>query len=198
MTTLLFAAGWSHLALCVVLTGAFFVLLLAGPPRTQLIGQWEQRVLRWARWLVVGALISGVVVIAIRSALFDCRAAAALEPQAVWRATLDTRSGFVWMARQGLLLVLAGFLVLGGDVQAGKNWIAARGQAFLLAASALALIGSSGHLAAISEGPWTQGVAMSHLLGAGGSDFAYDALPNGQADMTQEAINYKIVQDCIH
>ena len=50
MTTLLFGAQWVHLAQCVLLTGAFFLLLLAGRPASDFMRQWEQRVLRWARW----------------------------------------------------------------------------------------------------------------------------------------------------
>jgi putative copper resistance protein D len=167
MTTLLFAAQWIHLVLCVLLTGAFSFLLLAGQPQTAFTRQWEQRVLRCAWFIVVGALVSGVVVMSTQTALFEGRPAAALEPQAIWRAALDTRLGFVWLARQGLLLLLAVFLVLSRGGHAGTNWIAARGQAFLLAAFALALIGSSSHLTAMSESPWTHGVAMLHLLGAG-------------------------------
>jgi putative copper export protein len=167
MTTLLFAAQWIHLTLCVLLAGGFCVLLLAGQPRTALTRQWEQRVLRWACFTVVGALLSGVVVMSAQTALFEGRPAASLEPHAILRAVLDTRLGLVWMARQGLLLVLAVFLVLSREAHAGTSWIAARGQAFLLAAVALVLIGSSSHLTAMSESPWTQGVAMLHLLGAG-------------------------------
>jgi putative copper resistance protein D len=71
------------------------------------------------------------------------------------------------MVRHGLLIVLATFLFLGGDVTARQNWIAARGEAFLLAALALVLLGSSSHLAASSESPWPQANDMVHLLGAG-------------------------------
>jgi hypothetical protein len=60
------------------------------------------------------------------------------------------------MVRHGLLIVLAAFLFLGGDVTARQNWIAARGEAFLLAALALVFLGSSGHSAASSESPWPQ------------------------------------------
>jgi putative copper resistance protein D len=167
MTTLLFAAQWTHLTLCVLVTGGFCVLLLAGQPRTTLTRQWEQRVLRWARFTVVGALLSGVVVLSAQTALFEGRPSASLEPHAIFRAVLDTRLGLVWMARQGLLIVLAVFLTLSREAHEGPNWIAARGQAFLLAASALALIGILSHLTAMSESPWTQAVAMTHLLGAG-------------------------------
>ena len=63
MTTLLFVAQWVHLAQCVLLTGAFFLLLLAGPPTTDFMRRWERRVLRSARWFVVAALASGVIVL---------------------------------------------------------------------------------------------------------------------------------------
>jgi copper transport protein len=143
------------------------VLMLAGPPPTAFTRQWEQRVLRWACFATVGALASGVVVMSIQTALFEGRPGAALEPRAVGRATLDTRLGLIWMSRQGLLVVLAVFLVLSRDAHAGTNWIAARAQAFLVAAFALALTGSSSHLTAMSESPWTHGIALLHLVGAG-------------------------------
>jgi putative copper export protein len=167
MTTLLFSAQWVHLALGVLLTGAFFLLLLAGPPQTDFMRGWERRVLYWARWLVIAALASGAVVMAAQTAVFEGRPGAALDPRAVWRATLDTQLGFLWMVRYGLLIVLTAFLFLGGDVGSRKSWIAARGEAFVLAALALVLLGSSGHLAASSESVWPQAIAMTHLLGAG-------------------------------
>jgi putative copper export protein len=167
MTALLFAAQWTHLTFCVLLTGSLCVLLLAGQPSTAFTRQWEQRVLRWTCFTVVGALLSGVVVMSIQTALFEGRPAAALEPHAILRATLDTRLGLVWMARQGLMIVLGVFLVLSRDAHAGANWIAARAQAFLVAAFALALTGSSSHLTPMLESPWTQGIALLHLVGAG-------------------------------
>ena len=167
MTTLLFGAQWVHLAQCVLLTGAFFLLLLAGRPATDFMRRWEQRVLYWARWLVIVALASGVAVLAAQAGLFEGRPEAALEPRAIWHAMLDTRPGFLWMVRHGLLIVLAAFLFLDGDVSARQNWIAARGEAFLLAALALILLGSSSHVAASSESPWPQAIDMVHLLGAG-------------------------------
>ncbi|MBV8615305.1 MAG: c-type cytochrome [Acetobacteraceae bacterium] len=167
MTTLLFGAEWVNLAQCVLLTGAFFLLLLAGQPATDVMRGWEHRVLSWARWVVVVALASGVAVLATQTALFEGRPEAALEPRAILHAMLDTRPGFVWMLRHGLLIVLAAFLFLGGDVTARRDWIAARGEAFALAALALVLLGSSGHLAASSESPWPQAIDMAHRLGAG-------------------------------
>jgi putative copper resistance protein D len=167
MTTLLFGAQWVNLAQCVLLTGAFSLLLIAGRPANDFMRRWEQRVLSWARWLVVVALASGITLLASQTGLFEGRPEAALEARAIWHAMLDTRSGLIWMVRHGLLIVLAAFLFLGGDVAARPNWIAARGEAFLLAALALVLLGSSSHLAASSESPWPQANDMVHLLGAG-------------------------------
>src|SRR5690242_5447181 len=110
MTTLLFGALWVNLVQCVLLTGAFFLLLLAGRPTTVFIRQWEQRVLFLARWLVVVALASGVIALAIQTALFEGRPEAALEARAVWHALTGTRSGFIWTVRHGLLLLLGAFL----------------------------------------------------------------------------------------
>src|SRR5215469_12592500 len=167
MTTLLFGALWVNLAQCVLLTGAFSLLLLAERPATDFMRQWEQRVLSSARWLVVVALASGVIVLATQTGLFEGRPEAALEARAIWHAMLGTRPGFTWMVRHGLLLVLAAFLFLGGDVTARQNWIAARGEVFLLAARALVLLESSGHLAASSESPWPRTIDRVHLLASG-------------------------------
>ncbi len=167
MTALLFGARWIHLAQCVLLTGAFFLLLLAGRPSTDFMRRWERRVLHWARWLVIVALASGITVLAAQAGLFEGRPEAVLEPQAIWHAMMDTRPGFLWMVRHGLLIVLAAFLFLDGDVSARQNSIAARCEAFLLAALALILLGSSSHVAASSDSPWPQAIDMTHLLGAG-------------------------------
>jgi putative copper export protein len=164
MTVLLFAAQCTHLTLCVLLTGSLCIVLLAGEPPTAFTRQWEQRVLRWACFTVAGALLSGAVVMSIETAVFEGRPAAALEPHAILHATLDTRVGLIWTGRQGLLLVLAAFLVLSRKDHSGADWIAVRVQAFLLAAFALALIGSSSHLTAMSGSAWAQVVAMLHLL----------------------------------
>ena len=166
MTALLFAALAVHLAACVLVTGALFVLLLAGPPPMSM-RRWEQRVLSGARWLVLVALVSGVIWLVVRTALLEGRADAALQVRAIRQAMLDTWPGLVWTVRHGLLILLAAFLLTRGDVSSRRNWIAARGEAFALAALALILLEGSGHAAAISESPWPLAIDMVHLLGAG-------------------------------
>jgi putative copper export protein/mono/diheme cytochrome c family protein/peroxiredoxin len=167
MTTLLLVAEWVHLAQCVLLTGAFFLLLLAGPPTTHVARRWERWVLGATRGIVLVALASGAVVLAAQTTLFEGRPEAAFEPGAIGRAMLDTRPGVLWIARNGLLIVLGALVVLGGDAETRSDWIAARGEALALSALALVLVGTSSHAAVGSEGSWPGVVEMAHLLAAG-------------------------------
>jgi len=168
MRTLLLAALWVHLASCVLLTGAFFMLLLAGPPRAPAARRWDGMVVTWSRLLVLVALGSGIVWLLVRTAVFENRPHAALEARAVWRAVLDTWPGLVWIARHGLLIVLGAFLAIRADVAERQNWIAARGEAFALATLALALLSGSSHAAAIFPGRVSAvAIDITHLLGTG-------------------------------
>ena len=106
----------------------------------------------WSRLLVLVALGSGIVWLLVRTAIFENRPHAALEARAVWHAVLDTWPGLVWLARHGLLIVLGAFLAIRADVAERRNWIAARGEALVLAALALALVSGSSHAAAIVPG----------------------------------------------
>ncbi len=78
MRTLLLAALWVHLASCVLLTGAFFMLLLAGSPRASAARRWDGMVVTWSRLLVLVALGSGIVWLLVRTAVFENRPHAAL------------------------------------------------------------------------------------------------------------------------
>lgn len=167
MNAALLSALWIHVSACVLLTGSFLLLLLAGPPQTPIFHRWENRVLTVTRWLSVAALVSGVVWLAARTAVFEGRTEAAFDPKAVLHAMLDTWPGLVLMTRLGLLLILAAVLQLRADVARKLDWYALRGEAFFLAAVALVLFAASGHSAAISDSRWPQVNDMAHLLSAG-------------------------------
>ena len=168
MRALLLTALWVHLASCVLLVGAFGMLLLAGPPREATARRWDRTLVRRARLLVLVALGSGIVWLLVRTAVFENRLPAALEPRAVWHAVLDTWPGLVWLARHGLLVVLGAFLAMRANVVERRNWIAARGQALVLATLALALTSASSHAAAITPGTlWAVAVDVVHLVGTG-------------------------------
>ena len=125
MRALLLAALWAHLASCVLLMGAFSMLLLAGVPDAPTARRWDETVVRRSRLLVLGAIGSGIVWLLVRTAIFENRPHAALEPRAVWHAALDTWPGLVWLARHGLLVVLGAFLAIRANIAERRNWIAA-------------------------------------------------------------------------
>jgi putative copper export protein/mono/diheme cytochrome c family protein len=168
MRPLLLAALWLHLSASVLLVGAFFMLLLAGPSARPTARRWEATVMAWARLLVLLALASGLVGLLARTAVFEGRPEAALEPRAVWHAVLDTRPGLVWLGRHGLLVVLGAVLIMGTNLAEARNWIAARGEALLLAGLALALVSGSSHAAAVTpDTARALAVDVVHLLGTG-------------------------------
>ena len=168
MRALLLAALWVHLGASVLLVGAFSMLLLAGLPRAPTVRRWDETVVRGSRWLVLVAIGSGLIWLLVRTAVFENRPHAALEPPAVWHAVLDTWPGLVWLARHGLLLVLGAFLAIRADIAERRNWIAARGEALVLAALPLALVSASSHAAAIAPGTMLAVASdAAHLLGAG-------------------------------
>jgi putative copper export protein/mono/diheme cytochrome c family protein/peroxiredoxin len=168
MRPLLLAALWVHLASSVLAVGAFFMPLLAGAPGTPTARQWDQKVVAWSRLLVLVAIGSGIGWLLLRTAGFENRPEAALEPRAIWHAVLDTRPGLVWLARHGVLVVLLAFLAMRANLAERRNWIVARGEALALAALALALMSGSSHAAAITPGT-ALAVALdaAHLLGTG-------------------------------
>jgi len=168
MRAVLLTALCVHLASCALLVGAFFMLLLAGPARAATACQWDRTLVRWSRLLVIVAIGSGIVWLLVRTAVFENRPRAALEARAVWHAVLDTWPGLVWLARHGLLVVLGTFLAMRASVVERRNWIAARGEALVLATVALALVSGSSHAAAISPGTLSAvAVDVVHLLGTG-------------------------------
>lgn len=167
MNAALFGASWVHLAGCVLVTGALFLLLLAGPPQSPDMRRWEQSALSATRWLVAVALVSGIVCQGARTAEFEGRPSAAFDMRAILHAMLDTWSGHISMLRGGFLILLAAVLLLVPSVSARRDWFAARAQEFLLAALALTFQATSSHAAAISDSAWPQIIDMLHLLAAG-------------------------------
>src|SRR5262249_31264924 len=110
----------------------------------------------------------GVAGLRARTAVFENRSAAAFEPRAIAHAVLDTWPGFVWLARHALLLVLGAFLAMHASVERRRDWIAARGEALMLASLSLALVSAASHAAATSPGT-ARAVAADvvHLLATG-------------------------------
>jgi putative copper resistance protein D len=167
VTALGTAVRWAHLATTVLVAGAFVALLLAGRSRWPTGQAWEARVLAWARGLLLVALATGLAAIGHQAALVENRWAAAGETTAILRLLLETHGGQVWLARLGLLLVLAVFAWMRPDATRRPDWLAARGQAALLALAALGLGAAGGHAAAVEDRPVLALTAdAAHLLAA--------------------------------
>jgi len=162
------AARWLHLASSVLLVGAAAMIVLAGRSDRATAQQWERRVLVSAWVWALLALVSGLVVLGVQTALFEGRADAAFEPRAVGRVLLETQAGRVWLVRAGLLAVLAAFLSLRVSVERRADWRAARGQNVLLGVAALVPLAAAGHAAAVEPGT-ARAIVLDglHLLGAG-------------------------------
>jgi putative copper resistance protein D len=168
MRLVLLGATWIHLAASVLLTGAFSVLLLAGPSKRPTARRWERTVAAYANLILLVALGSGIAWLLARTAVFEGRPEAAFEPRAVWHALLDTRPGRIWLTRHCLLVVLGAFLLLPADLRETRNWIVARVEALVLGMLALALVSGSSHAAGVT--PRTAlavTVDVAHLLGSG-------------------------------
>jgi putative copper resistance protein D len=162
------AARWIHLATGILAVGAFTALLLAGRTRPATARAWEMRVLRWAPWLLAAVLASGVAVLAHQAALAEGRLAAAADVRALGRLLVETQGGAIWLARHGLVLLLAAFVMLPARAQDGLDWIAARSHAALFAVVALALLAMAGHAAAV-EPDTSLAIAVDAVhLGAAG------------------------------
>ncbi len=165
MNISLTGAVWIHLGASILLTGSLSVLVLAGRPASPFMRRWEAGVLAAARWLVLGALASGLVWLALRASQFEGRPQAAWDPQSILRAMVDTWPGAVWLLRHALLAILAALLWFKAEPASRADWLAARAEPLALAALALLLAGASGHSAAVA--PKFAAADMVHLLAAG-------------------------------
>src|SRR5437867_1907995 len=118
------AVRWAHLACSVLLVGASAILVLAGRSDRPTALHWEGRLLAWSRALTLGALASGLVQLALQTALLEGRAAAALEPSAAGREEgADARPYAVLAAHRfsGCALAAVLALVLSGATMAVTN-----------------------------------------------------------------------------
>lgn len=167
MNGLLYASLLLHVAACSLLTGASFLLVLAGRPKDEAAGRWERMALSASKWLALVALGAGLIWFALRAATFTGRPETALDPSAIFAAAIDTWVGKVWLIRQGLLAFAAAWLFLAGQRASRADWIASRWLVLTLSAAALMLMSLSSHAAAIERQLLVHLADILHLLSAG-------------------------------
>ena len=162
-----------------MLVGAAALLLLAGASDRPTAVAWQRRVGRWAWASVLLAVGAGLAALGHQAAVVSDRPSAAFERAALTAVLLDTQAGRLWLARHGLLVLVAAFVWLAPRAAfavdrparlpgARLDWLAVRGELVLLAALALALVAATGHAAAVTpdaRGPIA--VDALHLLATG-------------------------------
>src|SRR3970282_960214 len=124
MSALGLCARWAHLGAGVFLVGTFAFLLLAGRSDRLTVVSWERTLTRWTRWAAGLLLLSG------RTLPGSLRA---------------TQFGPVGLLRHGLLLLLAGLILLKEREESGWDWAAFRGEGLLLGGTGLGLLAWAGH-----------------------------------------------------
>ena len=89
-------ARWAHLTSSIFLVGVAAMIVIAGRAERTTARHWEARMLSWARWLAVAAFASGLVVLAVQTALFEGRPSAALEISMceAYRPSKSSREGY--------------------------------------------------------------------------------------------------------
>ena len=129
MTLLGVVVRWVQLGAALGLIGIFTMLLLAGrsdrADRARVGGARPALM----RWLVVALLLSGVAALAYQAAVATGRAGALIEAATWIRVMEGSQFGTVWMVRHGLLLLLAGLVLLRERevVHRGLDRVARRG-----------------------------------------------------------------------
>lgn len=181
-----------------MLVGSAALLLAAGASDRPTALAWQARIVRWSGALVLVAIAAALVAIAHQTAVVSGRSAAALEPASILTVLGETQAGRVWLARLGLLVLVAAFVLSTPRATSRLDWLAVRGEVALLAALALGLIAAAGHAAAVTPeatggtvsamaldavhvlatGVWVGGLpALAVLLFAAGRERGADARP---------------------
>ncbi len=161
-------ARWAHLGTGVFLVGAFAFLLLAGRSDRLTVVAWERSLMRWTRWAVGLLFLSGLLNLSYQAAVVTGRPGDALSVATMLRLLSATQFGTVWLLRHGLLLLLAGLILLREREESGWDWAAFRGEGLLLGGTGLGLLAWAGHAAAVE--PWglaATGADALHLLAVG-------------------------------
>ena len=175
MQTAAIAVRWLYTAGAVSLVGAFASLVLVARPAARAAGDVGRERLREldVRLLALGgaalAVTVGAGVLDLWRQVGVATGAGAWESLQHGRllsVLVDTRYGTVWLARMGLLTLLAALLLLTGEDRE-TDWLALRFQALALAAASLVLGAMAGHAAAAEGSTLAMALDGLHLLATG-------------------------------
>jgi putative copper resistance protein D len=169
---------WVHVAAAATLVGAFGFLVGVARPAAREAGlvdsgaftPLDRDLLALGRWALGVTLASALLDLARQATVVSGESLFTSLAWPTLGAVLDeTRYGAVWLARQAFLVLLAA-LVLGRDAERdGRDWLAFRLEAAVLAAVGLGLAGAAGHAAAAAGDDSRLPLALDavHLLATG-------------------------------
>ena len=169
------AVRWLYTASGISLVGAFASLVLVTRPAARAAGDvgHARRVELDARLLALGGVS---LVVTLAAGGFDlwrqvgvatgAGLRESLEGARVLSVLTDTRYGTVWLARTGLLALLAALLLLANE-DGERDWLALRIQALGLSGASLVLGAMAGHAASAEAGALAMGLDGLHLLATG-------------------------------
>jgi putative copper resistance protein D len=166
---------WLNAVGAVSLVGIFACLVLVARPASRAAGSagrdrlsdLDARLVTLAGWALAIALGAGVldlwrqIGVATGAGLRE-----SLDGGRIVSVLLDTRYGTVWLARTGLLVLLAALLLLASE-DGEADWLALRLQALGLSAASLVLGALAGHAAAVEGAGLSVGLDALHLLASG-------------------------------
>jgi copper resistance protein D len=171
------AVRWSQFLAASLLVGVFAFLLLVARPAARAAGAdaialldgLDRGLLALGRWALVVTFGASLLDLWRQTAVATgAGLGASLTTSALGAVLLTTQYGAVWLARQALLVLAGGVLLLADAPRDARDWLALRLQAGGLAALSLAIIGAAGHAASVPDLP---GVAIAvdavHLLATG-------------------------------
>src|SRR3972149_4362348 len=168
MSALGLCARWAHLGAGVFLVGTFAFLLRAGRSDRLTVVAGERSLTRWPRWAAGLLLLSGLLSLSYQAAVVTGHPGDVLSAATLLRLLGATQFGTVWLLRPGLLLLLAGLILLREREESGWDWAAFRGEGLLLGGTGLGLLAWAGHAAAVEPGGLAAaGADALHLLAGG-------------------------------
>lgn len=174
MATAAIAVRWLYAAGAISLVGVFASLVLVVRPAARAAGDLGRERLRELdrRLLALGGAALAVTFVAGALDLWrqvgvatGAGAWESLEQGRLLSVLVDTRYGTVWLARMGLLALLAALLLLPDDRE--RDWLALRLQALALAAASLVLGAMAGHAAAVEGNALAMTLDGLHLVASG-------------------------------
>ncbi len=161
MTVFGVLARWVHLASATLLLGAAVLSVLAGRPTKPTALGWQRQLASSITWWACATLIAGAGVLLAHVVAIEGRPTAWVEPAALTRVLGSTVFGQIWLARQGLVLLLGVLAWTRVADVTSADWAVSCANTVLLASLVVGLAAWAGHSAHVEPWPITSALIDS-------------------------------------